>query len=94
MTKAEGKGRPRALFGRILGKCAQAWAGLDRGKEVTPKNESMLDQWPKIPPRERLYDLPGYRKEAEEVALPREVSRNTPVGCMAIQSLLQVFWQT
>ncbi|MCA3459176.1 MAG: hypothetical protein ING01_18420 [Rhodobacter sp.] len=65
MTKGEGKGRLRALFGRILGKCAQAWAGLDRGNEVTPKKESMLEKWLKIPPRERLYDLPGYRKEAD-----------------------------
>lgn len=40
---------------------------------MTPKKESMLEKWLKIPPRERLYDLPGYRKEAEEVALPREV---------------------
>jgi hypothetical protein len=73
MTEAEGKGRHRALFGRILGKWVQAWARLDRGKEVTPKKESRLDQWLKMPPRERLYDLPGYREEAEEVALPREV---------------------
>ena len=38
-----------------------------------PKKESRLDQWLKMPPRERLYDLPGYREEAEEVALPRKV---------------------
>jgi hypothetical protein len=73
MTETEGNGRLQALLGRILGNFEHAWARLDRGKEVTPKKESRLDQWLKMPPRERLYDLPGYREEAEEVALPREV---------------------